>query len=43
VGVDLHRRTSNVVVLDGSGQVLLKRCIRSSPEDFLRVFGELEP
>jgi transposase len=23
--------------------VLLKRCIRSSPEDFLRVFGELEP
>src|SRR6266508_2859845 len=42
VGVDLHRKSSHVAVLDGEGAVLASRRIPSRPEEFLRVFGELE-
>lgn len=43
VGVDLHRKCSHVAVLDDEGELLASRRIASRPEEFLRVFGELEP
>jgi transposase len=42
VGVDLHRKSSHVAVLDGDGELLASRRIPSRPEEFLRVFGELQ-
>ncbi len=42
VGVDLHRKTSHVAVLADDGEVLASRRIPSRPDEFLRVFGELE-
>jgi transposase len=42
VGVDLHRKSSHVAVLAGDGEVLASRRIASRPDEFLRVFGELE-
>ncbi len=42
VGVDLHRKTSHVAVLDEDGALLASRRIPSRPEEFVRVFGELE-
>lgn len=41
IGVDLHRKVSQVAALKPNGQVLWNRRIRSRPEDFVRVFGEL--
>jgi transposase len=43
VGVDLHRKRSHVAALDEQGNLLLSRRIASKPDDFTRVFGELEP
>src|SRR5260370_15442532 len=43
LGVDLHRKRSVVTALAEDGTVLLSRRIASRPEDFQRVFGELEP
>lgn len=43
VGVDLHRKTSQVVALDDGGAVVLTRRVGSRPEELMRVFGELEP
>ncbi len=43
LGVDLHRKRSHVVALDEAGNVMLSRSVASRPEDFQRVFGELEP
>ena len=43
LGVDLHRKRSVVTALAEDGGVMLSRRIRSCPEDFQRVFGELEP
>ena len=43
LGVDLHRKRSVVTALAEDGTVVLSRRIASRPEDFLRVFGELEP
>jgi transposase len=43
VGVDLHRRVSQVSAMDEKGEVLLTRRIRTEPLEFLRVFGELGP
>jgi transposase len=43
VGVDLHRKRSHVVALDGAGDVLASRRIDNDPGEFLRIFGELEP
>ncbi len=42
LGVDLHRKRSHVVALDDDGAVLLSRRIDNSPENFGRIFGELE-
>jgi len=42
LGVDLHRKRSVVTAL-ADGTVILSRRIASRPEDFQRVFGELEP
>jgi hypothetical protein len=42
VGVDLHRKSSHVAVLAADGELLASRRIASHPEEFLRVFGELE-
>lgn len=43
LGVDLHRKRSHVVAMGEDGTVLLSRRINSRPEDFGRIFGELEP
>lgn len=43
LGVDLHRKRSHVVALNGTGDVLLSRRIDNDREGFLRIFGELEP
>jgi hypothetical protein len=43
VGVDLHRKRSQVVALDPAGGVVLSRRIGNAPAEFLRIFGELEP
>ncbi len=42
VGVDLHRKHSQVAVLDQEGSLQLNRRIESTPTEFRRVFGELE-
>ena len=43
LGVDLHRKHSVVTALAEDGRVVLSRRIASRPQDFQRVFGELEP
>lgn len=43
LGVDLHRKHSVVAALAEDGGLMFSRRIRSCPEDFQRVFGELEP
>jgi transposase len=43
IGVDLHRKRSQLAVLDQSGELLASRSIPSQPDEFLPVFGELEP
>jgi transposase len=43
VGVDLHRKVSQVAALDPSGEVMFNRRIPSDRRELLRVFGELEP
>ena len=42
LGVDLHRKISHVVALDG-GEVVLERRFDHSPAAFRGVFGELAP
>lgn len=42
VGVDLHRKSSYVAVVADDGELLASRRIASQPDEFLRVFGELE-
>jgi transposase len=42
IGVDLHRKVSQVAALKPSGELLWNRRIRSRPEEFVRIFGELE-
>jgi len=43
LGVDLHRKVSHVVALDGAGATILSRRFEHSRDAFRRVFGELEP
>lgn len=43
LGVDLHRKRSVVTALAEDGTVMLSRRIPGRPEDFRRIFGELEP
>jgi len=42
IGVDLHRKRSQLAVVDQSGELLANRSIPSQADEFLRVFGELE-
>jgi len=42
IGVDLHRKVSQVAALKSTGELLWNRRIRSQPEDFLRIFGDLK-
>lgn len=41
VGVDLHRKASQVAVLDSQGQLVLNRRVPSDHDELLRVFGEV--
>lgn len=43
IGIDVHRKQSHLAALGEDGQVVLSRRVRTRPEEFLRVFGELEP
>jgi transposase len=42
VGIDVHRKQSHLAALGEDGQVVLSQRVRTRPEEFLRVFGELE-
>lgn len=41
IGVDLHRKVSQVAALTSSGELLWNRRIRSRPDEFVRTFGDL--
>jgi hypothetical protein len=43
VGVDLHRKASQVAVVDEQGKLIFNRHVPSQREDLLRVFGEAGP
>jgi transposase len=43
IGVDLHRKISQVAVLDATGEQVLNRRVRSNADQLTRVFGELAP
>jgi transposase len=43
IGVDLHRKRSQLAVLDADGAQRFNRSIPTRPAEFLRVFGELAP
>ncbi|HEX2710640.1 MAG TPA: transposase, partial [Candidatus Acidoferrales bacterium] len=40
VGVDLHRKASQVAVVDERGKLIFNRHVRSDREELLRTFGE---
>lgn len=42
IGVDLHRKRSHVAALRHDGEQILSCRIDSTPEAFLRIFGELD-
>jgi transposase len=41
VGIDLHRKSSQLAVVDGNGVLVRTRRVQSRPVDVWRVFGEL--
>src|SRR2546421_11016167 len=41
IGVDLHRKTTQVAAVGGRGELLVNREVRTSEPDILRVFGEV--
>lgn len=43
IGVDLHRKRSQLAAMDEAGELLFNRSIPSESRAFLRVFGELAP
>jgi AcrR family transcriptional regulator len=43
VGVDLHRKASQVAVVDEQGKLIFNRHAPSQREDLLRIFGEAGP
>ena len=43
VGLDLHRKLTQVAVLDQAGELILNRRVTTGADDLFRVFGELEP
>jgi hypothetical protein len=43
VGIDVHRKRSQVAVVDQSGEVLVNRNVPNGVEPILRVIGGLPP
>lgn len=43
IGVDLHRKRTQVAALDENGELLLNRRIRTDPGELQQVFDELSP
>jgi hypothetical protein len=43
VGIDVHRKRSQVAVIDQSGEVLTNRNVPNGPEPILKVIGGLPP
>lgn len=43
IGVDLHRKVSQVAVVNAGGEQVLGRRLRTNPLQLARVFGELAP
>jgi len=43
VGIDFHRKRSQVAVIDGEGQVLANRNVPNGTETILGVIGGLPP
>lgn len=43
IGVDLHRKKSQVAALDQDGQLLFNRKIRTGPAEMQQVIDELRP
>jgi hypothetical protein len=41
IGVDLHRKTTQVAAVDGEGALLVNRKLPTSGPEILRVFGEV--
>ena len=41
VGIDLHRKSSQVAVVNSDGELVRSRRVRSRPDEVWRVFGEL--
>jgi len=41
IGVDLHRKVSQVAAIQANGEVLWNRRIRSRPEEFAELVGGL--
>lgn len=41
IGVDLHRKVSQVAAVQANGEVLWNRRIRSRPEEFAEIVGDL--
>ena len=41
IGVDLHRKTTQVAAVNGGGELLVNRKVPTSGPDILRVFGEV--
>ena len=43
VGIDVHRKRSQVAVIDGKGEVLANRNVPNGAEPILKVIGGLPP
>jgi len=43
VGIDVHRKRSQVAVVTGDGQVLVNKNVVNGSEPFLRLIGDLPP
>jgi predicted NBD/HSP70 family sugar kinase len=43
IGVDLHRKKSQVAAIDQDGKLVLNRKVRSAPAELQQVIGELRP
>jgi predicted NBD/HSP70 family sugar kinase len=41
IGVDLHRKRSQLAAIDEAGEAIFNRSIPSHADEFLRIFGEL--
>jgi hypothetical protein len=41
IGVELHRKTTQVAAVNGEGELLVNRKVPTSGPDILRVFGDV--